>query len=1438
MSTISPVGSRPPSFVRPSAHHSLKRTASAIDDSGTDTATSDVTASEVKRQKYGNVLHIDLPSLTSPVEAARAEYNIGAQSSNARVQPTKIVDGFFVGSEGIPSSGSAAPPPFPQRPWNKTVVSRTRSDILVNNTGVRKRIDLQVQNVPYTADTPAKAPRLAPDRFASFCPWKGNHPEDVMTEQVVKHGFNDKSLFANETSSVRQSPSLFNAINKAGLRSLSSCLSALVEERRAVRKISTDSTFKPPPRATLTETKRKAWLNDLSDPTVPLRKLIRTIPQGIRGQSLLEQCRGSNIPIGRAVWFAKCVGANEIRFLKRKGPSTFSAGGEGKWLREWTINVEQFLESALAQSEREGWRSNVQYSLNLATRLYSDALLDHDHFLEWLARSTIASSLEQLPTWLLLVEQHTTDLFKHRKRATPLTQNLVERFAKISKLRSESLRPLTERLSRLIRSIVHLQPSNFLLPRFWSKYRDSLEACLDHHNEADSRIIEQLAVRNEQLNSPFNDSNRTNQERKAVLSLLDHASAPFDVSTLSDDCLSACNQVDMLIQLILEWSTTRYRSDECRPYLAVSLLNTLHAKTDIAAAVNSFLLSVHRTKDLDVATLQRFIPEAIQLQVFFPSRFMQSLTAQGGLSPPQNKSSNDEGRFDHSQVLKAIPSCLVSPAVWNLRNAILRRVGYSPDAEAEENKSYWDYIMSSLPRIFSDHKSESVTNPGCSSPSSTFNVAESLRVRLSQLVSTTKKRRNDKPLLSDSEFCIVRRIMEQGGHVRALAEIVELCTGSNDHHIFASLVDTVNVHLALFSATGHLNSLHTALFQAYTSFGSPDQRPLRLIFSLLSLGSRTSTQTAALDLLQKDLTRGIQGSALAACSPVSDFVAESLQQAGQTFVEEFEAVLSTGNTMEEQTMAQLFQVMSDRLEKSQHQAPEENDEVLCGLHTRLRTFGMPQFDTLMATWMRKLVTLSGSRIDELLPILIASQCLSFSTCMEILVEETTNSTQWFLSQPLQHLAAFMDTVEASKDRTDFTSNRLWVDYALYIQAFASQALQAWCMIAEHRGPDPQVIPKEVFFAVVLSGEDLSELQSSTRKHLSQLLDSLFSLPAHDNLAASIVLLGANPACQPLPFKIARLRLWAMDDNFAETVESDQLIVRLFDLARNALDEPWEDFVVACGGNVAARIREKAEEAFFLVPTGATGRILFPRSPALPIASAKVYAEMIGRLASSIPSAGVPKIASLVVEKFSTVMRLLNTVQALGSQMEASQRVSEAAPVQAEEGQIDVEQLNDYLTLLLNITIAHQNTFVTRTTEPLPSPTMPPKLQQEVVKLLALLVTVGIHPALQNYPETSRRAFDVAAMVVDDKPDELRSFCVRILKDKIRDPRVEYLFGSASSGRSITTTDYAISSIATSPLNLLKDGKVVGEFKARSWEMLEGGVDASINLALFEARNAS
>lgn len=71
------------------------------------------------------------------------------------------------------------------------------------------------------------------------------------------------------------------------------------------------SSFRLPSRVTLNDAKRQAWFKDLADPEVPLYKLGKTIPHGLKGVELLDFLHAHAVAVPRAVWFLRVFGANE-----------------------------------------------------------------------------------------------------------------------------------------------------------------------------------------------------------------------------------------------------------------------------------------------------------------------------------------------------------------------------------------------------------------------------------------------------------------------------------------------------------------------------------------------------------------------------------------------------------------------------------------------------------------------------------------------------------------------------------------------------------------------------------------------------------------------------------------------------------------------------------------------------------------------------------------------------------------------------------------------------------------------------------------------------------------------------------------------------------------------------------------------------------------------
>lgn len=280
--------------------------------------------------------------------------------------------------------------PYPRRRCRFALPDAQKAALAPTPAQVKRDNNRDNRPKPYSIEVPAAAPRYLllggakdggaktstkdpqaragsakehPTGYADFTPWAGDGPEDHFTQSFIQNGYFDKIPVGQaETGSAKGAvfPSLKH---KTGLYALSTVFTGLLASRRHNGQITAASTFKPPPRVTLTDTKREAWLKELANPITSLRKLSRTIPHGIRGKGLLEQCLNKNVPTDRAVWLAKCVGALEIRAFKRKGMgSAVVMNGEAKWIRDWTVFVEQFVDGVVASFKDSEWKNKVNYA--------------------------------------------------------------------------------------------------------------------------------------------------------------------------------------------------------------------------------------------------------------------------------------------------------------------------------------------------------------------------------------------------------------------------------------------------------------------------------------------------------------------------------------------------------------------------------------------------------------------------------------------------------------------------------------------------------------------------------------------------------------------------------------------------------------------------------------------------------------------------------------------------------------------------------------------------------------------------------------------------------------------------------------------------------------------------------------------------------------------
>jgi mediator of RNA polymerase II transcription subunit 12 len=473
---------------------------------------------------------------------------------------------------------------------------------------------------------------------ADLFPWTGSHPEDVLSEALVKGGISNKSQIMNETNTAR--PSLWaNLKNKSGTSTLSTLFVAVLEKRQSCSRLVVPNTFKPPPRLTLRDSTRETWLHDLANPAVGLRRLSRTIPHGITGKVLLDQCLNKNIPIPRALWLAKCVGINEMRAHKRKGQA-----GTITWVRGWTSSVEQFLDGVIATIGQQDWKTRITYALQLAAHLFKEHLMEEDHFMDWILKSLDACSSERLFLWLLItcIPDFWTSLISYRRRGKRLAESLLNHAERIYTSGAETRESsVLGMLESIIARVAVTKSACLLLPDDWDRYKEVLNVFAQRRAHTKiCQVIPGLDQRNKDImHSRSLGSSATQQSFRTLYRILDGVNyeANISVDELAYDCMDLFADQDRLISATLQWASSLYRQGLHRVYLVTRLLRKWNqVGINVSDGILRYLpyVALDRSKDSEIVF--RVVSELVRSRTFSLGRFLQWIIATGSMDPCQD----------------------------------------------------------------------------------------------------------------------------------------------------------------------------------------------------------------------------------------------------------------------------------------------------------------------------------------------------------------------------------------------------------------------------------------------------------------------------------------------------------------------------------------------------------------------------------------------------------------------------------------------------------------------------------------------------------------------------------------------------------------------------------------------------------------------------------
>lgn len=886
-------------------------------------------------------------------------------------------------SFGFSSFSAAAPGRYAPLPQPAAIAS-------ISTTGTTRSEAQPIQSVSrknagrpqgQACEPPALAVPLTNGKFADYKPWMGGASEDLLNEAVIRSGFVEKLANASSSETNMARPAVWPSLKgKHGLPLLSMLLVQVMDKRQSLGRCTASSTFKPPPRVTLTDTKREAWLRDLASTDIPLRRLSRTIPHGIRGKVLLDQCLGKIVPLPRAVWLIKCVGANEIRAFRRKGISgSITQSGELKWIREWTLCVEQFITSTLSNCGQRDWKLHIQYTVRLVAALFTEDLLDHQHFLDWLISSLASSPPEMLPIWLLLSQLFWSYIIVVQNRGQFFSGAIITQLSSLSTAPILSAsEPLISALRLyLLRLVRDHRPCVIGLKNWPLAKQVLLEAEAQSGDLPTRSLFRQVIQRNDRLNPSHSDLCSSMKPIRLVLfEYLDSLPTDPSITECAERCKTICGDNVDIIASLMDWGSSNFRTGSARVYLTASILKLLaNQGTILEEGILNTLSDLSAQQGRNPSAFAKIIVELVSTKHFNYGKYLQWLISTG--SAWQNNA-------HYSTLLSCVPLHAMTAQSSSLRSAIFSRL--SIPHESEKN----------LISLFSEVTSFSVG-------AKTFQISEadavSTSIRRLQMGSrdticqwivdhiqrsvTHSLAGNQAIDISCASYATIRSILEDAAAYESLSTLLRVLLPATSPTLFPELAATIQNNVSVFACMGVLTSLSSLLLQSYIRARQAHTLDQMTIKSVITICRLQPVLNSRIHKLEDDLSTIEQQHAAAVCSPASDSMM-TVHNGQITSDEDIDRILGSGNTMEEQMLARLFSAIVERTVKWTVNGSTSLASPTRWFHV-LRTFDNNTFDRHMNNLMAKLVANPGTdQVRAILISLIASGCLKLDEVLSAL----------------------------------------------------------------------------------------------------------------------------------------------------------------------------------------------------------------------------------------------------------------------------------------------------------------------------------------------------------------------------------------------------------------------------------------------------------------------
>ncbi|EME38817.1 hypothetical protein DOTSEDRAFT_48322 [Dothistroma septosporum NZE10] len=1170
-----------------------------------------------------------------------------------------------------------------------------------------------------------------PRKVLDFSPWHGQHPEDILNENVVKTGYYDKAPGVNSTESNSAKPMIWPNLsqkNNMGLQTLSYLFSSVMEKRQQQGKVAAAPSFRPPPRITVPDTKREAWLRDLASNEVPLRKQSRAIPHGIKGKALMEQCVAKNVPIPRAIWLAKCVGANELRQFRRKGVSGAAAASkESQWIREWTVSIEQFLEGIVAMCGQPGWQSKMDYAVKMATSFYAERILERDHYLDWIVSSFAQAKMERLPIWIILVQHYWRDITSFGRRGRQLAEAVLERLHEITMENSRANDLLGDRLKKLVVVMAITNRDCLILPRTWTTYKYLLTPKTPGYNANLEMPARNIAKRNDRL------SLRTPRNTCCALlrlyTVLDTVGFDIDAEKLTAVCTASVPSISKLVPALMSWSASVYRTSMHRTLLIAKIIAHLNSQGhDTDGIILEFLKSAKDTS-LRIGDVHAVVVELVRTHCFSIGRLLQWLIVSGVIS-------GGEGTSLATGLLSALPVDALPPNLVNARQMLMRRLGQVVDESTAMNR-----LLAGV-----DLSTGTARSPFDDSFAGIEALSGSTKLQFAQLIMSRARILAKDGGLSPQCFCTLRDILQHCNHPVALIDLTQAALNTNDAALLATVTDTISMHAMTLATLGRLQLLLDSLLEQYRHLRSQQPLDRSFILALVFLMRRFPEKASFVKLLENDLLICDQRISLAACSPASDNLV-SMQASNLESHADIDAVFASGNTMDEQLMHRVF----TRIAKCAGAAPTaqaSNPSKVCGWLNQLRAIDIGGFELLARHYIRAcLKNAEDTNVPaQVLCALVASGCIQLDTVADLALEAKTTLAACIAIRLIVSRTLANENLHPAEDY------RFRLIQARYVAEHASKVIT----LAAGASEDPNCPVDDVGMINLVLDYALSccELAVSTLikvplsptylSNCGRMTQNIFGL-AHpvgeqnvDMVAKSIVAL-ADPLsivqCSALLKFYTRIGIFKDEDGGAALQQA--ILGAIQDGC-----EVWPQLLESAGQETIRGIYQWAKDQVL------TSALRFDGAASLDVDGMQKILQILNVAHSAAKDGDVGLILSGITEK----------LRGLDGQfsMEHGDKVQ------------DSKHHVQSLDILLHLAVLYSTS----------SDVNNDSLQQNRCNLLAALCSLLVNPKMQSHQEKLEYIHDVASRIADDLPEHaLAGLAKNVTAGVARDPRLASILGT-------------------------------------------------------------